>query len=153
MPLRQDDEARRLAVLFRDNPVALLQLLSTQLSVLKTQAQTFMGLSAVTITVTGFSGHNLVRGGTASTTMMFLGVGLVLGGIVLTLRTLSQLRWVTQDLDDDLARTARAVIERRDREQRSLGLAAALVAGGLGAYLVAVVLAALAAAERFGPPP
>jgi hypothetical protein len=149
--LEPEDEARRLAALFAGNPAGLLGILTAQLSVLKTQAQIFMGLATITITVTGFSGHNMVRGGIASTTAMLLGVGLVLAGIVLTLRALRQLRWVTQDLADDLAVTALAAIRRRDREQRTLGGAGALIASGVGAYLVAVVLAALANG-RFTPP-
>lgn len=153
MPLPPDEEARRLAALFKDNPAGLLAFLSGQLAVLKTQAQIFMGLSTITITVTGFSGHNMVRGGAASTAAMALGVALVLGGVVLTARTLGELRWVSQDLDEDLGVTARAVIGRRDREQRWLGVAAVLVVGGLAAYLVAVILASVAAAGRFGPPP
>lgn len=147
-----DDEARRLAALFRDNPVGLLGFLSGQLAVLKTQAQVFTGLSTITITVTGFSGHNMVRGGLGSTTAMVVGMVLVLAGIVHTLRTLRQLRWVSQELSDDLEATARAVIARRDAEQAALGEAGALVVAGLGAYLVAVVLAAVAVGSHYAPP-
>lgn len=147
-----DDEATRLATLFRDNPAGLLAVLSSQLTVLKTQAQIFMGLAAITITVTGFSGHNMVRGGAASTGAMVVGIVLVLVGIWLTIGTLGNLRWVTQDLDDDLVKTARVVLARRDHEQRMLRHASRAVALGVSAYLVAVVLAALTAGERFGPP-
>lgn len=129
-----------------------MALLSGQLSVLKTQAQIFTGLSTITITVTGFSGHNMVRGGWPSGSAMVLGMVLVFAGIARTLATLRQLRWVTQDLRDDLDETARVVIRRRDAEQRALGVAGALVVSGLGAYLVAVVLAAIAVGERYSPP-
>jgi len=152
MPLSAEDEARRLAALFRDNPVGLLTFLSNQLAVLKTQAQVFTGLSTITITVTGFSGHNMVRGGHLSTGAMVLGMVLVLAGIVRTLYTLRQLRWVSQELDDDLVVTARAVIARRDDEQQALGQAGALVVAGLAAYLVAVVLAAIAVGGAYSPP-
>lgn len=150
--LGPEEEARRLVKVFEGNPPGLLAFLSTQLSVLKTQAQMFMGLATITVTVTGFSGHNMVRGGVASTSAMVLGVGLVLAGIVLTLRALRQLRWVSQDLADDLVVTTLAVLRRRDHEQRALGNAGMLIAAGLGAYLVAVVLAAVAIGERYSPP-
>jgi hypothetical protein len=152
MPLTADEEARRLAPLFRDNPVGLMTFLSSQLAVLKTQAQVFTGLSTITITVTGFSGHNMVRGGLLSTAAMVLGMGLVLAGIAHTLRTLRKLRWVSQELDDDLLTTALAVITRRDEEQRALGRAGVLVVAGLASYLVAVVLAAIAMGGRYAPP-
>ncbi len=147
-----EEESRRLAALFRDNPVGLLNFLSAQLLVLKTQAQLFTGLSTITITVTGFSGHNMVRGGWASTAAMVVGMGLVLAGIVRTAQTLRHLRWVSQELHDDLAATALAVIRRRDEEQRALGAAGNLVVAGLAAYLLAVVLAAIAVGGHYSPP-
>jgi len=138
--------------MFRDNPVGLLNFLPAQLLVLKTQAQLFTGLSTITITVTGFSGHNMVRGGWASTAAMVVGMGLVLAGIVRTAQTLRHLRWVSQELHDDLATTALAVIRRRDEEQRALGAAGNLVVAGLAAYLLAVVLAAIAVGGHYSPP-
>lgn len=150
--MTEEEEARRLAELFADNPAGLLKLLSDQLAVLKGQAQSFMGLATLTITVTGFSGHNMVRGGPVPTLAMIGGVAAVLAGILLTLRTLGRLRWVSQDLGDDLAATARRVIRRRDAEQRAIGLAGRFIVAGLAAYLVSVVMAALSAGERFGPP-
>ena len=79
----------------------------------------------------------------ASTAAMISGIVCVLLGVTMTLRTLGKLRWVTQDLAEDLTETARAVILRRDAEQSALSRAGALVGLGLAAYLVAVVLAAL----------
>lgn len=151
-PQSAESEARRLAQLFRANPVGMMTFLSSQLAVLKTQAQVFIGLSTITITVTGFSGHNMVRGGHFSTAAMVLGMGFVLAGIAYTLHTLRRLRWVSQDLDDDLFVTARTVITRRDAEQQALGRAGSLVVAGLASYLVAVVLAAVAIGERYAPP-
>jgi hypothetical protein len=142
---RVDDEARRLAQLFAGQPRDLVALLSGQLSVLKSQAQMLMGLAGLTITVTGFSGHNMVRGGWLPTGAMLGGIACILGAIIITLRAVSHLRWVTQDLDDDLTNTARVVIVRRDGQQHALTIAGALVALGMCGYLVAVVLAALVA--------
>jgi hypothetical protein len=136
-------EAQRLCRLFEGEPTQLVIFLSGQLSVLKSQAQMIMGLSGLIVTVTGFSGHHMVRGGTASTAAMITGIVFVLLGVMITLRTLGKLRWVTQDLSEDLSMTAQAVILRRDAEQSALGRAGVLVGLGLAAYLVAVVLAAL----------
>lgn len=137
------EEAQRLVALFEGQPAQLVGFLSNQLAVIKGQAQMLMGLCGLTITVTGFSGHHMVRGGALSTLAMVLGIVLILVAVVLTLRTLAKLRWVSQDLSDDLVATATSVIVRRNREQRSLQMAGVFVGLGLAGYLVAVVLAAL----------
>ena len=152
MAVGQEDEARRLVEVFKARPEGLVGYLSGQLGVLKTQSQTLMGLSGLVVTVTGFSGHNMVRGGPWSTSAMVLGIAFVLAAVVTTLRVSGRLRWVSQDLEDDLYVTALAVIRRRDAQQGALATAGAFVAVGLGLYLVAVVLAALTIAE-FTPPP
>jgi len=51
----------------------------------------------------------------------------VLVGLVVCIRTITLLRWVTQELRDDLVETAVAVIERRNRQQRMLSVAAVFV--------------------------
>lgn len=149
----QEDEARRLVALFAGRPDALIGFLSAQLGVLKTQSQMLMGLSGLVVTVTGFSGHNMVRGGWPSATAMIVGIALVLVGVGITLRVSARLRWVSHDLEDDFVATALTVIRRRDAHSRLLSVAGGFVGMGLGAYLVSVVLAALATGARMGPPP
>ncbi len=148
-----EDEARRLTELYAGQPHALVGFLSGQLSVLKAQAQVLMGLSGLVITVTGFSGHNMVRGGTLPMVAMVTGIGFVLLAVIVTLRVMTRLRWVSQDLEDDLRVTTLAVLRRRNSEQRSLHYSGTLVAIGLAAYLLSVVLAALALGGGMSPPP
>lgn len=147
------EEARRLVEVFAGRPDLLVGFLSGQLTVVKTHAQMLMGLSGLVVTVTGFSGHNMVRGGLASTSAMAVGIVAILVAVVLTLRVSARLRWVSEDLGDDLVATAAAVIQRRDRQTRALRYAGVLVALGLGAYLASVLLAALAIGAQMGPPP
>ena len=45
-------------------------------------------------------------------------IALVFVGLVLCLSAVTGLRWVTQDLGDDLVETARVCIVRRNRQQR-----------------------------------
>ncbi|MBM66183.1 MAG: hypothetical protein CMH55_08125 [Myxococcales bacterium] len=56
---------------------------------------------------------------------------------------LGNIRWVTQDLSDDLSQTAQQVLQRRNQQQRQLVVSAVFVALGLTAYLGSVMLAAL----------
>ena len=145
MPLTNDQEARRLAALFADRPEQLLALLGTQLAVLKQHAQMLMGLCGLVITVTGFSGAHMIRSGSVSALLMVGGIAFVLVAAILCLRALTQIRWVTKDLADDLEHTAAAVIVRRDHQQALLSWAAWGVGIGLGFYLGAVAVAALGA--------
>jgi hypothetical protein len=116
--------------------------LSAQLAVLKGQAQTYLGIAGVCISVTGFSGHNMVNAGPLSAGSMIAGIALILGAIVIALRSIAAIRWVTQDLGGTPEQLAMRVIERRNAQQRVLGRAGALIGAGLAFYLCAVVLAA-----------
>jgi hypothetical protein len=55
---------------------------------------------------------------------------------------------VTQELRDDLVETTRVVLQRRNRQQRMLSVAAVFVVSGLGCYLAAVSVAALVGATN-----
>lgn len=138
------DEATRLRALFPDQPAQFVQFLSNQIATVKTYAQVLIGLCGLTITVTGFSGAHMIRSGSTAAMLMVAGIALVMVGLVVCIRTITKLRWVSQDLHDDLIETALIVIERRNRQQRLVSIAALFVAGGLACYLAAVSVAALA---------
>ena len=137
------DEAERTRRLFAGQDAQFVLYLASQLATLKTYAQVLVGLCGLTVTVTGFSGAHMIRAGSLSAFLMVGGIALVLVGLVVCLRTLTTLRWVSQELRDDLVDTALIVIQRRDRQQRRLGVAALFVAGGLVLYLAAVSAAAV----------
>jgi hypothetical protein len=143
-----EEEARRLRTLHAGHEVELIHFLSQQIATVKTYAQLLVGLSGLTITVTGFSGAHMIRAGSLSAALMVCGIALVLVGLVLCIRTITQLRWVSQDLRDDLADTATIVIARRNRQQRMVSLAAVFVIAGLGCYLGAVVVAAIVGGQN-----
>lgn len=140
-----NEEVRQLSRLFAGQPIQLLQHLSHQIATVKTYAQVLIGLCGLTVTVTGFSGAHMIRSGSVAATLMVAGIALVMIGLVICLRTVTRLRWVSQDLRDDLDETAQIVIRRRNRQQRAVSIAAIFVAGGLGCYLAAVAVAALVA--------
>ncbi len=142
-PVDVQDEARNLNRLFADQPIALVQYLGHQIATVKTYAQVLIGLCGLTVTVTGFSGAHMIRAGSLAASLMVGGIGLVLIGLITCIRTITRLRWVSQDLRDDLAETAVIVIQRRNRQQRAVSIAAIFVAGGLLCYLAAVTVAAL----------
>ena len=145
-----NDEVRHLLRLFKDQPVALVQYLGHQIATVKTYAQVLIGLSGLTVTVTGFSGAHMIRSGSLSASLMVGGIALVMVGLVICIRTITRLHWVSQDLRDDLEETLGIVLQRRNRHQRALSVAAVFVAGGLACYLASVTVAALVAGN-FAP--
>ena len=138
------DEARRICALYAGRGAELVSLLSHQIATVKTYAQVLVGLCGLTVTVTGFSGAHMIRAGSLSAGLMVAGIALVLIGLVACIRTITRLRWVTQDLRDDLLDTTIRVLERRNHQQRLLARGAVFVVAGLTCYLAAVVVAALA---------
>lgn len=143
-------EAERLHKLFARDPAQLVQFLSGQIATVKTYAQVLVGLCGLTVTVTGFSGAHMIRAGSLSAGLMVAGIALVLVGLILCLRTITRLHWVSEELGDDLVETAVGVIRRRNRRQRTLAVAAVFVAGGLTCYLGAVAVAALVTGQTAG---
>jgi hypothetical protein len=82
---------------------------------------------------------------------MILGILLILVAIVMTLRILASIRWVTQELGGEPLDLARRVIARRDAQKRALSRAGVLIAAGLCFYLGAVILAAVARGHWSAP--
>jgi hypothetical protein len=138
-----NEEARHLERLFAGQPIALVQYLGHQIATVKTYAQVLIGLCGLTVTVTGFSGAHMIRSGSTAAALMVAGIALVMIGLITCLRTITRLHWVSQDLRDDLSETLAIVLQRRNRQQRALVVAAVFVAGGLAFYLAAVTVAAL----------
>jgi len=135
-----DEEARRLVELY-ETP-ELLQFLAGQLAVVKNQSQLLLGLCGLAITVTGFSGAHMIQSGWVAAASMVAGIGLILIGAVLALSALMRVRWVSQELSDDLQATARRIIDHRDAQQRRLAVAGVFVGLGLAAYLLSVAVSA-----------
>jgi hypothetical protein len=139
------EEAERLQRVFLGQDAQLVTYLSTQMGVVKNQAQVVLGLCGLAITVTGFSGAHMIRSGSLAAACMVVGIALILVAAVLALRTLTQVRWVSHELADDLVDTVERVLDRRNAQQRRLQIAGFFVGGGLAAYLLAVAVAALSA--------
>lgn len=143
-----EEEARRLYDLYEQKAAPLVNYLAMQLATVKTYAQVLIGLCGLTITVTGFSGAHMIRASSVSAMLMVTGIAFVIVGLVLCIRTITLLRWVSQELRDDITETARICIERRNRQQRMVSVAAVFVTIGLAFYLAAVSVAALAPTQN-----
>ena len=65
-------------------------------------SQVILGLCGVVISVTGFSGANILKGGSVSSGFLVAGIVFIIASVSLAMLAFAQIRWVTQDLDDDL---------------------------------------------------
>jgi hypothetical protein len=142
--MKVDEEAKRLHELFEYKAAPLVNYLAMQLATVKTYAQVLIGLCGLTITVTGFSGAHMIRASSVSAMLMVTGIAFVIVGLVFCIRTITALRWVSQELRDDITETARVCIARRNHQQKMVSIAAIFVTIGLAFYLAAVSVAALA---------
>jgi hypothetical protein len=156
---------------------ALVALLSGQLAVLKQEAQVqndcphlFAGVKCLTvgvmqviltlcglvITVTGFSGGNVIKAGTVASGFLVAGIVFILSALPVAVLTLGQIRWVTQDLDDDVRQFIKAVVRRRDAQRARLMVSIVLLVCGLACYMTAVSIAATVSSQvkaAFTPSP
>ena len=118
-------------------------LLANQLGMVKHQAQLLLGLCGLTITVTGFSGAHMIRAGSASAMTMVAGIALIQIAVVLCIRTLTKISWISQSLGESMTRTAEVAATHRNDQQQRLVVAGVFVGLGLATYLAAVIIAAL----------
>ncbi|TNF30093.1 MAG: hypothetical protein EP329_14260 [Deltaproteobacteria bacterium] len=141
-----EETARQLVTTFAGEPQGLLNFLVSQVSAVRQQAQTMLGLCGLIITVTGFSGPRMAESSSLSAWAMVSGIALTLVGAIISLAVLIQIRWVSDQLDGDLVATAARILRRRDSQHRRTTVAGAFVAAGLAAYLLSVAVTAFASA-------
>jgi len=149
-------EAGQIQKYYGEKREALVSLLAGQLGVLKQQAQVILTLCGLVITVTGFSGGNVIKAGSTSSGFLVAGIVCILSSLPIAVATLGQIRWVTQDLEDDTTQFIKTVIRRRDVHRFRLMIAIALLVVGLACYMTAVSIAATVngqVRETFTPPP
>ena len=137
-----EETARQLVAVFADQPTKLLDFLVSQVSAVRQQAQSMLGLCGLIITVTGFSGPRMIEASALSAWAMVTGIALTLVGAIVSLRVMVQIRWVSDQLDDDLVATAVRILHRRDVQHGRITIAGIFVAAGLAAYLLSVAVTA-----------
>ena len=110
--------------------------------------QVILTLCGLVITVTGFSGGNVIKAGSTSSGFLVAGIICILLSLPLAVFTIGQIRWVTQDLDEDAKRFIKAVIQRRNVHRFRLMMAIVLLVVGLACYMTGAFLTPVAAARE-----
>ena len=113
-------------------------MLESQLSVAVMRTQVLLSLSGIVITVTGFSGEAIARVGAVAKASISAGIVFVLAAAVTAIVGVLRVRWLTQELDDDVERTLLRAIEIRDRKTASLKTASWLFVVGFSLYCAAI---------------
>ena len=132
------DEVARILALTNGNPEHAFNLVERQLSVLVLRTQVMLSLSGIVITVTGFSGRAIAQTNELARVLVSAGIVIVLAAAVTAIGGVLRLRWLTQELTDDLTQTLTRMLEIRDAKSRFLTVALLLFIVGFSCYCVAI---------------
>lgn len=132
------DEVARILALTRSDPEHAFNLVERQLSVLVLRTQVMLSLSGIVITVTGFSGRAIAQTNELARLLVSAGIVIVLAAAVTAIGGVLRLRWLTQELRDDISDTLGRMLEIRDTKSRFLSVALVLFIVGFSCYCIAI---------------
>ena len=134
------DEVKRIMALTRGDPVKAFELMQGQLSVLVLRTQVMLSLSGIVITVTGFSGRTIAQTSELARNLVASGIVIVLGAAAVAIGGVLRLRWLTQEMTDDVEQTLVRMLDIRDAKSRYLNVALLLFIVGFACYCVSIAL-------------
>jgi hypothetical protein len=134
------EEVKRILSLTKGDAVKAYELVQSQLSVLVLRTQVMLSLSGIVITVTGFSGRTIAQTSELARALVASGIVIVLLAAAVAIGGVLRLRWLTQELADDLEQTLVRMLEVRDRKSKFLSVALLLFVLGFACYCVAIAL-------------
>lgn len=141
----QRDEVSRILALTKGDTEKAYGVVERQLSVLVLRTQVMLSLSGIVITVTGFSGRAIAQTSELARVLVSAGILIVLGAAGTAIGGVLRLRWLTQELRDDVRETLDRMLEIRDTKSRFLSVALVLFLVGFSCYCVAIAQMLLAA--------
>ena len=99
------DEVTRILALTKGNSERAFELVERQLSVLVLRTQVMLSLSGIVVTVTGFSGRAIAQTNELARVLVSAGIVIVLAAAATAIGGVLRLRWLTQELRDDITDT------------------------------------------------
>lgn len=145
------DEVKRIMALTKGDPQKAYELVQSQLSVLVLRTQVMLSLSGIVITVTGFSGRTIAQTSEVARVLVAAGILIVLVAAASAIVGVLRLRWLTQELTDDVEQTLTRMLDIRDAKSKYLSIALVTFVVGFACYCVAIALM-LAATPPLGNP-
>ncbi|HEY1088759.1 MAG TPA: hypothetical protein VGE37_13740 [Archangium sp.] len=134
------DEVKRILSLTKGDPQKAYDLVQSQLSVLVLRTQVMLSLSGIVITVTGFSGRTIAQTSELARVLVAAGILIVLVAAAAAIVGVLRLRWLTQELTDDVEQTLVRMLDIRDAKSKYLSVALATFVLGFACYCVAIAL-------------
>jgi len=134
----RSEEIDRILKLTNSDTERAFGLVERQLSVLVLRTQVMLSLSGIVITVTGFSGKAIAQTNELARTLVSAGILIVLAAAATAIGGVLRLRWLTQELADDMQDTLLRMLEIRDTKSRFLSAAPFLFIVGFSCYCIAI---------------
>jgi hypothetical protein len=134
----QRDEVSRILALTKGDAQRAFEVVERQLSVLVLRTQVMLSLSGIVITVTGFSGRAIAQTNELARLLVSAGIVIVLAAAATAIGGVLRLRWLTQELRDDITDTLSRMLEIRDTKSRFLSVALVLFIVGFSCYCIAI---------------
>jgi uncharacterized membrane protein SirB2 len=134
------DEVKRILTLTRGDPVKAYELVQQQLSVLVLRTQVMLSLSGIVITVTGFSGRTIAQTSELARNLVVTGIMVVLGAAAVAIGGVLRLKWLTQEMTDDIEQTLNRMLDMRDQKARYLNASLLIFMVGFACYCIAIAL-------------
>jgi hypothetical protein len=133
-------EVRSILWLVNRDPLRAFQMIQSQLSVLVLRTQVMLSLSGIVITVTGFSGRSIAQTSQLARALVAAGIVIVLCAAATAIGGVLSLRWLTQELTEDVELTVTRMLAVRDAKSKFLSAALTLFVIGFACYCVAIAL-------------
>lgn len=132
------EEIDRILKLTNSDTERAFGLVERQLSVLVLRTQVMLSLSGIVITVTGFSGRAIAQTNEVARTLVSAGILIVLAAAATAIGGVLRLKWLTQELGEDLHKTLDRMLQVRDEKSRFLSAALVLFIVGFSCYCIAI---------------
>lgn len=132
------EEIERILKLTNSDTERAFGLVERQLSVLVLRTQVMLSLSGIVITVTGFSGKTIAQTNELARTLVSAGILIVLAAAATAIGGVLRLKWLTQELGEDLRKTLDRMLQVRDEKSRFLSAALVLFIVGFSCYCIAI---------------
>lgn len=137
---RARDEVRRIIQFANGDSARAFDVVERQMSVLVLRTQVLLSLSGIVVTVTGFSGRTIAQTSELARLLIATGILVVLCSAAVAIVGVLRLRWLTQELGDEMEETLLRMVALRDSKTRFLTAALGLFVLGFGCYVVAIAM-------------
>ena len=137
--INPDEEAAYLLGLYDGKLSSCLEFLKQHFNVIQARSQLLLTICTLALTITGFSGPQIVQTNLFARYTMVLGIVFVLATMVTLLLGGLRIRWVTQMVADTPQETLSSIILYRNRKARLYFVELSLLVIGLTSYVASVV--------------